>query len=49
MIQKLTIKENLLYFQFVALGEMFESCHLQWKATTNIDFQRARVIFKSGP
>lgn len=46
IIQKLTIK--LLYFQFVALEEMFESCHLLWKGTTALTFKEHKSFLKVG-
>jgi len=48
IIQKLTIKENLLYFLFVALEEMFESCHLPWKSTTTLTFKEHKSFLKVG-
>lgn len=48
IIQKLTIKENLLYFQFVALEEMFESCHLPWQGTTTLTSKEHESFLKVG-
>lgn len=48
IIQKLTIKNHLLYFQCIASEEMFESCCLPQKGTTILTFKEHESLIKAG-